>query len=162
MPNMKVEALGPVKQGKKGAFFTISSGGKWYNVEGGEDDRQRIANKTISATIRPSKDPKFNDWLKVDAVEEDKPKANGADTSAPAAPTGKPTWSEYAAVVKDAHALALELEPDELSKTLVEGEALPIELVKTDRSRTRASLVATILIAFGQGAFIIDDGGSPF
>lgn len=74
-------------------------------------------------------------------------------SKAPAVPTLM-GWGEYSDLIREAHKLANELEPD----TVVEG-GLPI-----DRGTVRATLVATILIAHGKRdfKFEVDPEGMPF
>lgn len=68
----------------------------------------------------------------------------------PVAPLGPPSWDQYATLVRYAHTLAMELEPDTVSDGgLVEG---------SDRSRARVALVATILIAAGKRDFVFTGG----
>jgi hypothetical protein len=172
--NVRIEAVGPIKQGQKGQYFTAKiTGGKWVNIDGGEDVRQKINGKDCSITVRPSANPKYNDWAKIDAVAELEPaKANGhAEPEPMPKRSGKPTWLEYAAVARAAHALAVELEPDDVTQIPVpisddpQGavEALPI--VKVDRSGHRMTFVETVLISFEKGAFegpADDEGSTPF
>ena len=78
----------------------------------------------------------------------------GYPTSPPESPTNGtqqavqrvslPKWDEYLAVVRSAHHLALQLEPD----TQMEPNEPP-----RDRSRARLALVSTILIAYGKRDF---------
>lgn len=56
--------------------------------------------------------------------------------------SGLPNWSKYTAVARSAHYLANELEPD------ING---PTDII--DRSRARAAIMATILIAYGKHDF---------
>jgi hypothetical protein len=67
----------------------------------------------------------------------------------PVAAYSAPNWGEYMAVVRSAHTLALELEPD----------ALDAALAHVDRSRARMALVNCILIAFGKRDFRFDKDG---
>lgn len=77
----------------------------------------------------------------------------------PQAAYSAPNWTDYMAVVRSAHALAMELEPD----TQIEPNQPNV-----DRSRARLALVVTILIAYGKRDFMFEaalwdsDSSMPF
>ena len=166
MSNYHADAVGPVKTGQRGEYFSVKCANVWFFVEGGEDQRQAIQGRNFNGTARPSKNPKFNAWLSVVAIEEDKPKAPEPADDAPTA-TARPSnggipVNEWMLAMREFHKLAAELEPDELSKELVEGEAVPIELVKTDRSTARAAILNTCMIALSNNRIDMTDDVLPF
>lgn len=162
--NVHIDAVGEVKQGKVGPYFSAKVGNTWWNVSGGEQERQRIAGKTCAVVQRPSNNPKYNGWLKIDAVEEPKapePQAgNGQDKQAEYAPPKKPSWAEFSGYVEQFHNLALALEPDGYSadrKQITEsGTFAGNEVIVIDRSRARAAIINTLIIAHGKGQFDFD------
>jgi hypothetical protein len=82
-------------------------------------------------------------------VPEAAPSTNGNGPTAndPAKPVlTMPEWTDYAQLVRAAHLVAMEIEPDTQT---VEGVGVTV----IDRSHARASLMATILIAFGRRDF---------
>jgi hypothetical protein len=89
------------------------------------------------------------------------PAANPSEQPA-AAPQAQPqrvsmtNWTEYMGIVRAAHYLANELEPDNIDAALA----------TIDRARARSAIVNTILIAWGKKDFVfeapVDDGKPPF
>ena len=83
---------------------------------------------------------------------------------------GVPTWDHCEQLIRKAHELALELEPDgyaEREKRIeVEspnGEPHTEPLVVVDRSRARMAFVSTLIIAFTNRKIAADEpSGSPF
>jgi len=159
--NYHCDAVGPVKQGQRGEYFSVKCGQTWFFVEGGEEQRSLIQNKNFNATVRPSKNPKYNSWMAIVAIEDDKPapKAEEAEAEAPTerrSNNGIPV-NDWMSAMKEFHKLALELEPDELAKQFTDTEVAPIELVKTDRSVARAAILNTCMIALSNGKIDMAD-----
>lgn len=151
----KVEAVGPVKQGNYGPYSSFKVGGQWYTVDG---DASRFANKDVSFRIQDKGKYK---------VAKDIVAADDAPPPAPAAATNgnghaKPDQVAYKELLKWAHGVACELEPDEkvyerVAHVTEPGEFHEESVVKTDRSYTRAKIMNTIVMAYGKGDFVFDD-----
>lgn len=178
--NYHADAVGPVKTNRNGGnYFTVKCGSTWYNVDGDEEQRQRLSNRNFSGAVKPSANPKYNGWMSVVAIEEDAPKApptpqsgNGwpAAEDTPTAPpkpaTGAIPCGEWMSAMREFHKLAAELEPDELSEHRVEaettGEPHTVPLVIVDRSAARAAILNTCMIALSNRRIDMTDDVSPF
>ena len=178
--NYHADALGPVKQGQRGEYFSVKCANVWYFVEGGEDQRQRLQGRNFSGSVRPSKNPKFNSWLSVIAIEEDAPPkapppqggngwpaAEDTPTAPPKPSTGAIPCGEWMSAMREFHKLAAELEPDELSEHRAEaetaGEPHTVPLVIVDRSAARAAILNTCMIALSNRRIdMTDDTDIPF
>lgn len=135
--------VGQTKSGrpKTGLFAS----GKWHNIF---EHHPEYQGKKVR--IEPSKYQGFYDAEVVGDHSAAQSTGNGLDDDDPRLIV---TWSTYETYMKIAHALALELEPD--------GNA---EGITVDRSRARAALVNTAMIAvFGKDSkIIIEDLKVPF
>src|SRR5688500_4474040 len=108
----KVEQVGQAKQGIRGPYFSVKVGGTWYSVGGDDTVRQKINGKDICYTVTKAASGNYNAWIKLDAIA-DEPKQEAE--AAPQSGNGNGhavQWADYEAVAKQAHALAMELEPD--------------------------------------------------
>lgn len=63
------------------------------------------------------------------------------------------TWDVYRAMAEAAHSLAMKLEPDEVS----EAEGNRPKMVRTNRSKSRAAIMNTILIAYANGKIFVPE-----
>lgn len=138
--DIKIESVSDLKQTERGPSCKIkASDGKSYYVN--EDCTSHIG-KTVEVEVTEKTSAKGNKYniakiLKVHEAEAATPVSNG----------GPPSWAAYAHLMKEAHNLALELEPDGLG----EGAIL------VDRSQGRAAIVNTIMIAFSNGKIKIEE-----
>ena len=85
-------------------------------------------------------------------VSQNPPQQADKAPQSPVAPLGPPSWDQYATLVRYAHTLALELEPD----TMSDGGLVEV----SDRSRARVALVNCILIAAGKRDFVFTAGAA--
>lgn len=78
--------------------------------------------------------------------------------AAPAAANGTKvmTWDQYETIIKDAHRLISELEPDGYGGPINGGEDAP-QLITIDRSRARVAFLSTIVIAASNGKIAVGD-----
>lgn len=124
----------------QGTEYTgIKINSQWYNIQG---DHRNLYNKEVDLEIKGK-------WAKLLT-----PPAPAAAPSA--AQHGKPlAWFDYIQAMRDAHAVALELEPD-----IPTGDT-----GVQDRSQARAALVDTMLIAVSNGKVALvefgDEGEEP-
>lgn len=139
---LKVTAVGNIKQGQYGPYGSVKSDGNvWYVIDG---DPTQYRGKTLSGTVQDK--GKFK-VFKLDFVvdEQPKPQTNGAAHPDPLAPkehNGKISSMELAAFMKFIGNVAKEIEPDQPGTEHNEA---------TDRSRARSAILNTCVIAFKEG-----------
>jgi len=136
--------VGETKNGKPKTG--LYANGVWHNIF---EHHPEYANKKVE--IKPSK---YQGWYDARLLEtQPDNKGNGLDED----PKLIINWSIYESYMKMAHKVAEELEPD----TVADVEH---NIVAIDRSRARAALVNTAMIAvFGKDSkILIEDLKIPF
>jgi hypothetical protein len=138
-----VEQAGEVKQGQYGPYGSVKAGNEWYIVNG---DPAQLKGKTldVEVTTKTGRNGPYKVAKIIKEIEADPLGSADANANQSTALT----WSEYQSLVKQAHELALKLEPDAVGKT---GDDMPP--VYLDRAPARHAIVATILISYGKGNF---------
>lgn len=122
------------------------------------EDRSYQDKQGVTKTVRQIK---ASGVFLLEEAKQASPVSPNPSEPAPNAPeltnkrVGQVDWTEYSAVAKSAHILAMGLEPDTSTEA---GQVI-------DRSRARLALVSTVLIAYGQRVFSYDmaeDDQIPF
>ena len=82
------------------------------------------------------------------------------DAPAQATANGALHWPDYESIIRAAHNLINELEPDVFGPLGEEGSIVPIAV---DRSRARVAFLSTIVIAASNGKIAVDaESDVPF
>lgn len=138
LETFKIDAVSGVKTNQYGEYFSIKVGNRWINVQGAPD--ASLKGRTVDAETKTSKDGKYI-WAKINAPKEAPPPAQQANGS----------WEHYAHMARVAHALAADLEPDDLEQTTEQGGTPIVLKVNVDRSHARAAILNTVMIAYSNG-----------
>jgi hypothetical protein len=136
-------------QGK--TYWGVEHGGNWYNFV--TNDKPKVGFRYNVEVNESQWNGKTYRWAKPAASPKSeqraKPNGNG---------NGQIKWDDYAEMMRAAHSLANELEPDRETD------------VGMSKAAARAALVNTAMIAFSNGKIALeegppppeDDGGIPF
>jgi hypothetical protein len=120
-------------------YTGVKINGQWYNWKGDHRDKY---NKEVDVEIKGK-------W-----VEEPGAQQAMASAATSNGNSQKMDWTVYASFMRDAHKLALELEPDILANA-DKPEEIPV--VIADRAAARHAILATAMIALGKGNFEYGD-----
>lgn len=136
-----------LKHTQRGVSSKIHAGNETYYVD---QDASNLIGKKVDISFEEKTSQKGNKYkiAKILSVVGDQADGNGAGH-------GNVEWSEYAKVAREAHKLALELEPDS-TEILPNGEGTT-ETIKVDRSNARIRFVNTALMALKDGKLWLDD-----
>lgn len=129
---VKVQGVNHGKTQKGKDKTQLFDGKNWFNLLGKVEG---LEGKTVN--LKPTG---FRDWYELAFIADEKSETgNGSALST----SSKIEWSIYMDLVRSAHDLAKDLEPD------IPGEGGAL----LDRSEARRAIVNTILIAHSNGAF---------
>jgi hypothetical protein len=127
-----------LRRTKDGREYTgLKINGQWVNVIGDHRDKYK---KEIDLEVK-------GNWGQMIVQTP-----NG--TASKGASNGQIKWNDYAEMKRQAHKLALELEPDSTDRDTVTVTVL-------DRAQARAALVNTDMIAFSNGKIAMEEDQPP-
>lgn len=117
--------------------------GKWYSLyQKDSPSRGQVLDVDIEQELGKDGKTYYNAYpakQQAKPAQETKPEPAKPVGPAPAASNGKIPWAEFVLAMKTAHSVALDLEPDSM------------EAGGLDRSRCRAAIINTMMIAFTNG-----------
>lgn len=136
---LKIEAV--TKESKESPrgerYWGVKSGETWFNLK---TDKQPRVGDVLDVDVKETEyKGKIYRWATINETQPEPTEEKRASAS-PA--STRPTWTEVKIVLREAHFIALELEPD------VESGA--------DRAAARAAIVNTVIIAFTKQGFDLD------
>lgn len=154
---IRIDSVSDIKTGQYGVSSKIKAGNESYYAN---EDATPYIGHSVDAEISEKKSAKGNIYKIAKILGIAKVQQSPAESAHDGHAL---TWEQYETIIKDAHRLISELEPDGYGGPINGGEDAP-QLITIDRSRARVAFLSTIVIAASNGKIAVgdDDPGIPF